>query len=184
MCEKFKIDREKLNNIVIRYRKEIQNANKIEKDVIKERYIELVINTLGTDTLREAISYNVLKVDAQKILEGELISDFYSDEESLKMIEGISNYEIVGDWQQFRTVKSEYLFKLPKNVQDVFAENFAIGNEDAKECLLKLWENNIQTTGTDVIRKSSPRSTNNITIKCYAPNMRFIFETIRKSITC
>ena len=95
------------------------------------------------------------------------------------MLEGLSNYDIVGNWQHFRTVESQYLFKLPKNMQELFAENFSIGNHDAKECLLKLWENHIETTGTDVIRESSPGSTNNITIQCYAPDMRFMIENIR-----
>ena len=99
------------------------------------------------------------------------------------MIEGLSNYEIVGDWQYFRTVKSQYLFKLPENMQEVFAENFAIGNDDAKKCLLKLWKEHIKTTGTDVTREYSPGSTNNITIQCHANEMRFIFETLRKNVT-
>lgn len=179
MNEKFKIDRNKLNEIVNKYREEAQNKSGTEKDVIKEHYIKLVINTLGTDVLREAIAYDALKLDAQEILDGKPISSFYSDEESLKMIEGLSNYEIVGDWQYFRTVESQYLFKLPKNMQELFAENFAIGNDEAKECLLKLWENHVETSGTDIVRKSSPGSTNNITIECYGPDMRFMFETIR-----
>lgn len=179
MNERFKIDRNKINEIVNKYREEIQNKYGTEKDAIQERYIDLVINTLGTDVLREAISCDVLKTDAQNILEGKPISIYYSDEESLKMLEGLSNYNIVGDWQHFRTVESQYLFKLPKNMQQLFAENFAIGNHDAKECLLKLWENHIETTGTDVLRESTPGSTNNITIQCYAADMRFMFETIR-----
>lgn len=179
MNEKFKINRNKLNEIVNKYREETQSKYEAEKDAIQERYIELVINTLGTDVLREAISYDVLKTDAKNILDGKPISIFYSDEESLKMLEGLSNYDIVGNWQHFRTVESQYLFKLPKNMQELFAENFSIGNHDAKECLLKLWENHIETTGTDVIRESSPGSTNNITIQCYAPDMRFMIENIR-----
>lgn len=179
MKEKFKINRNKLNEIVNKYREETQSKSKMEKDPIQERYIELVINILGTDVLREAISYDVLKNDALNILEGKPISIFYSDEESLKMLEGLSNYSIVGDWQHFRTVQSQYLFKLPKNMQELFAENFAIGSHNAKECLLKLWENHIETTGTDVIRESTPGSTNNITIQCHASDMRFMIETIR-----
>lgn len=129
--------------------------------------------------LREAIFPDALKEDALSVLEGKQICENYSDEESLKMLEGLSNNEIVGDWQRFRTIEPQYLFKLPKNMQALFAENFSIGNPDAKECLLKLWENKIQTRGTDVIRKYVPGSTNCITIECYAEDMRFMAETLR-----
>lgn len=107
----------------------------------------------------------------------------YSNEDSLRMIEGLSNYEIIGDWQHFLTVNSQYLFELPKDMQEAFAENFAIGNNDARECLLTLWENHIETTGTDVIREESPGSTNCITMQCHAPDVRFMLETLRKKIT-
>lgn len=183
MKEKFKIDREKLEKIVNQYEIDIKGKNKKESKQIKEHYIELVIDCLGTDTLKEAISYDALESDATSILERQSISEFYSDEECLKMIEGLSNYEIVGDWQHFRSVKSQYLFKLPENMQEVFAENFAIGNDDAKKCLLKLWKEHIETTGTDVKREYSPGSMNNITIQCHADEMRFILETLRKNVT-
>lgn len=179
MDKKFKINRDKLNEIINTYRKEIQGKNEAGKNVVLERYVNFVIHALGTEGLREAISYDVLRRDAQNILDGKKICPYYSNEEALKMLEGLSNYEIVGDWQRFRTVEPQYLFKLPKNMQELFAENFSIGNPDAKECLLKLWENHIETTGTDVIRKSSPGSTNNITIQCYAPNICCMAETMR-----
>ena len=183
MKEKFKIDREKLEKIVNQYEIDIKGKNKKEKEKIKEQYTELVIDCLGTNALREAIQEEPLKKDARSILERKEISEFYSDEECLQMIEGLSNYEIVGDWQYFRTVKSQYLFKLPENMQEVFAENFAIGNDDAKKCLLKLWKEHIKTTGPDVTREYSPGSTNNITIECHADEMRFVFETLRKNVT-
>ena len=183
MSEKFQINRDKLNDIVNKYNQETQGKNDTEKESIQSKYIELVINELGTETLREAISYDVLEYTAKNMLEGNLMHTSYSNEESLRMIEGLSNYEIVGDWQHFLTVKSQYLFKLPENMQEVFAENFAIGNNDASECLLTLWENHIETTGTDVIREESPGSTNCITMQCHAPDVRFMLETLRKKNT-
>ena len=140
MSEKFQINRDKLKDIVNKYNQETQGKNDAEKESIQSKYIELVINELGTETLREAISYDVLEYTAKNMLEGNLMHTSYSNEESLRMIEGLSNYEIVGDWQHFLTVEPQYLFELPKNMQKVFAENFAIGNDDAKKCLLKLWK--------------------------------------------
>lgn len=183
MSEKFQINRDKLNDIVNKYNQETQGKNDAEKESIQSKYIELVINELGTETLREAISYDVLEYTAKNMLEGNLMHTSYSNEESLRMIEGLSNYEIVGDWQHFLTVEPQYLFELPKNMQKVFAENFAIGNNDASECLLTLWENHIETTGTDVIREESPGSTNCITMQCHAPDVRFMLETLRKKNT-
>lgn len=179
MKEKFKIDREKLNEVIEEYREEIQNKRESEKARIRKHYSELVINILGTEALKEAINYDVLRLDAERILNGRQIQASYSNEDVLMMLEGLSNYEIVGDWQYFRTVESQYLFKLPENMQELFAENFAIGNQDAKECLLELWKNHIATTGTDVIRKSSPGSTNNITIQCDKSDIRYMIETMR-----
>lgn len=98
MKEKFKIDREKLEKIVNQYEVDIKGKNKKEKEKIKEQYTELVIDCLGTNALREAIQEEPLKKDARSILERKEISEFYSDEECLQMIEGLSNYEIVGDW--------------------------------------------------------------------------------------
>ena len=184
MKEKFVINREKLKNLINKYEIEIQGKNEEDKDKILKKYSQLVIDTLGTDALKEAIGVNILKYDAESILNRKQIHKCYSDKECLEMLEGLSNYEIVGDWQQFRTIKSEYLFKLPRSSQEVFAENFSIGNNDAKECLLKLWERKIKTTGTDVIRKSSPKSINNITIECRAQDMRFMMETLRKNVAC
>ena len=184
MSEKFVIDRKRLNQLVEEYgieKRQARSENDAEK--IEQKYIELVIDTLGTNALREAIDDWALEVEARDILNNKKLNGFYSYEERLNMLEGLSNYEIVGDWQCFLTVKSEYLFKLPKSMQELFAENFAIGNEDAKECLLKLWENHISTTGIDVVRKSVPRSTNYIAIRCNEEDMEVMFETLRKKIT-
>ena len=179
MREKFKIDRNKLNDIVNKYRQEIQEKSDSEKESIQSKYIELIINELGTETLKEAIDNEILNFMAKNILEGNSIHAYYSNEESLRMIEGLSNYEIVGDWQRFLTVKSQYLFKLPKNMQEVFAGNFAIGNNDAKECLLKLWENNIETTGIDIMRAERPGSINSIVLCCDVQDAYFILGTLR-----
>lgn len=98
MSEKFQINRDKLKDIVNKYNQETKGKNDAEKESIQSKYIELVINELGTETLREAISYDVLEYTAKNMLEGNLMHTSYSNEESLRMIEGLSNYEIVGDW--------------------------------------------------------------------------------------
>lgn len=183
MKEKFKIDREKLEKIVNQYEVDIKGKNEEEKEKIEEHYVQMVIECLGTKVLQEAIDEYALKNDARRILERECISKFYSDEECLQMLEGLSNYEIIGDWQHFRTVKSQYLFKLPENMQEMFAKNFAIGNDDARRCLLKLWKEHIETTGIDVKREYSPGSMNSVTIQCHADEMIFMFETLRKNGT-
>ena len=179
MKEKFKINEKKISEVIEQYKKE-------KEDILEERkqeYKEKVIDLLGNEALKLAIDKVILEHYTQRLLDGEKIHDCYSNEDFFKMVEGLSNYEIVGDWQQFLTVNTEYLFKLPRNMQEKFAENFSIGNSDAKECLLTLWENNIETTGTDVIRPEVPASTNNITIKCYSPDMKYMIETLRQIIT-
>ena len=183
MEEKFKINREKIEELVNQYEIDIKGKNEEEKPKIKENYVKLVIDCLGTNTLKEAIQHDPIRRDAISILERRKISEYYSNEECLQMIEGLSNYEIVGDWQYFRTVEPEYLFELSKDMQEVFAKNFAIGNNDAKECLLKLWKENIKTMGTDIKRKYAPGSTNSITIQCDVNEMRFMIETLRKNDT-
>ena len=55
-----------------------------------------------------------------------------------------------------------------------------IGNIDLKNCLLHLWENKIETTGVDTMRPESAGSTYNITIKCFATNVKCMTEIIRK----
>lgn len=179
MDKKFKINRKELSNIIEQYEKEKGNITQEKYDEYKKK----VMNSLGTDVLDEAIDESVLEHYTKRILNKELIHDCYSNEDFFKMIEGISNYEIVGDWQHFLTVNSEYLFKLPVNMKEKFAENFGIGNTDAKECLLNLWKNGIETTGTDIIRPESPSSTNNITMKCKSSDMIYMIETLRKTIT-
>ena len=184
MSEKFVIDRKRLNQLVEEYGIEKRQArSKNDEKKIKEKYVELVINTLGTSALREAIDEEPLKDAVYRILTNKKIHESYSNEESLNMIEGLSNYEIVGDWQCFWTVKSEYLFKLPKSMQEIFAENFAIGNEAAKVCLLKLWEKHIMTRAIDVARKSEPDSNNYIVIQCNKEDMSVMFETLRQKNT-
>ena len=182
MSEKFKIDRNKLKDIFERYNQEIQGLDEDKKESIKNKYTKFVINELGTEVLKEAISEESLNYVAGGFLDRKLLHEYYTYEESLNMLEGISNYEIIGDWQHFLTINAQYLFKLPKNMQEKFAENFSIGNKDAKECLLKLWKYHIETTGTDIVRPESKGSTNNITISCFAPDMRFMLETLRKNI--
>ncbi len=183
MEEKFKINRKKIEELVNQYEIDIKGKNEEKKAKIKENYVKLVIDCLGTNALKEAIQHEPIRRDAISILERRKISEYYSNEECLQMIEGLSNYEIVGDWQYFRTVEPEYLFKLSKDMQEIFAKNFAIGNNDAKECLLKLWKENIKTMGTDIKRKYAPGSTNSITIQCDVNEMRFMLETLRKNDT-
>lgn len=122
MDKKFKIDRKELSNIIEQYEKEKGNITQEKYDEYKKK----VMNSLGTDVLDEAIDESVLEHYTKRILNKELIHDCYSNEDFFKMIEGISNYEIVGDWQHFLTVNSEYLFKLPVNMQEKFAEKNGI----------------------------------------------------------
>ena len=69
MSEKFVIDRKRLNQLVGEYRIEKRQArSKNDEKKIKEKYVELVINTLGTSALREAIDEEPLKDAAYRIL--------------------------------------------------------------------------------------------------------------------
>ena len=179
MKEKFKIDEKKISEIIEQYKKEKEDISEERK----QEYEKKVIDLLGNEALKLAIDKVILEHYTQRLLDGEKIHYYYANEDFFKMIEGLSNYEIVGDWQHFLTVNTEYLFKLPRNMQEKFAENFSIGNQNAKECLLNLWRNNIETTGTDIMRPEIPASTNNITIKCYSPDMRYMIETLRQIIT-
>lgn len=182
MEEKFKLNKNKLNQLVAQYQSKLNSIpakSKEHRQEIKKYYSNLILSTLGNVNLKRAISVDVLQDIAEQILDGNLIHQSYSNEETLQMLEGLSNFEIIGDWQHFYTVESQYLFGLPRDMQEKFAENFSIGNPDAKELLLYLWENHIETTGIDVIRTSSSGSTNNISIQCYAPDMRFMAETLR-----
>jgi len=99
------------------------------------------------------------------------------------MIEGISNNEIVGDWQHFLTLESSYIFQLPEDKQRLFARNFSIGNKDAENSLMELWKYKIETRGTDIIRPYSEDSINNITLRCNAKDIQCLTETIRKIYT-
>lgn len=184
MSEEFKINKFRLNEIINQYNQEQKAENTKEKENIPKKYFELVLNELGTDVLKEAISFDAQNCIVKNILERKRINEFYTNEESLRMLEGISNYNIVGDWQCFFTVTSQYIFKLPAEKQRMFAENFAIGNNDAKECLLKLWQNHIETTGTDIARKGRPGSTNAVTMKCNISDLHVMMETLRKGFNC
>lgn len=180
MKEEFKIDQEELSSIINQYN---ENKDNISEEEFKD-YTERIIKLLGTDVLGSAINKESLEHCVSEMLNNGKFHRCYSNEDSLKMIEGISNYEIIGDWQYFLTVNSKYLFKLPEEMQEKFADNFSIGNQDAKKCLLNLWKNNIQTTGTDVIRANTPQSLNTITIACdLGEDVLSMTETIRKIIT-
>lgn len=55
MSEKFQINRDKLNDIVNEYRRETQGKSDAEKESIQRKYIKLVINELGTETLKKLL---------------------------------------------------------------------------------------------------------------------------------
>ena len=135
---KFKIDRNKIDEIVQEYNDNLnKNESSHEDDAILSQYIDRIIHVLGNDNLIKAIDIDVLEYYVKGILHGEKIHYFYENDETYAMLEGLSNKEIVGDWQHFLTVNSEYIFELPQEQQEKFAQNFSIGNASAKECLVE-----------------------------------------------
>ena len=130
---KFKIDRNKIDEIVQEYNDNLnKNESSHEDDAILSQYIDRIIHVLGNDNLIKAIDIDVLEYYVKGILHGEKIHYFYENDETYAMLEGLSNKEIVGDWQHFLTVNSEYIFELPQEQQEKFAQNFSIGNASAK----------------------------------------------------
>ena len=176
MEKKFKINKEKINRIISEYNNLCGNATQEERI----KYQNQLLSAIGTDVLTKAIDEDILRRYIDLMLNQKQAHDFYSNEEFLMMIEGISNFEIVGDWQHFLTINPEYIFDLPHESQEKFAENFSIGNIDLKNCLLDLWKNKIETTGVDTMRPEAAGSTYNITIKCFATNVECMTEIIRK----
>lgn len=120
MEEKFKLNKNKIIQLVAQYQSKLKSIpvkNKEHRQEIKKYYSNLILSTLGNDNLKRAISVDVLQDIAEQILDGNLIHQSYSNEETLQMLEGLSNFEIIGDWQHFYTVESQYLFRLPRDMQ-------------------------------------------------------------------
>ena len=181
--EKFKIDRDKLEKIVQEYQQKlIKFKNMPEEELLTNEYINKIIHIWGNENLLKAIDLDVLKYYASNMLNKEKIHYYYEDLQTLDMIEGLSNKEVVGDWQHFWTIKSEFIFELPQEQQEKIAENFAVGNSSAQKCLVELWKKHIKTTGTDVIRAESPGSTNNITISTSKEKMPILIESLAKNL--
>ena len=180
---KFIIDRNKLNEIVQEFQhKLVEVKGKSEEEKLISKYTNKVVDILGNENLHRAIDINVLFHYINNILNKQKIHDCYNDEETLKMLEGLSNKQIVGDWQYFLTIKSDFIFELPQEQQEKIAENFAIGNNSAKQCLVELWKNHIKTNGTDVIRPYVQGSTNCITISSSIEKMSNYVEVLAKNL--
>ena len=180
---KFIIDRNKLNEIVQEFQhKLVEVKGKSEEEKLISKYTNKVVDILGNENLHRAIDINVLFHYINNILNKQKIHDCYNDEETLKMLEGLSNKQIVGDWQYFLTIKSDFIFELPQEQQEKIAENFAIGNNSAKQCLVELWKNHIKTNGTDVIRPDVQGSTNCITISSSIEKMSNYVEVLAKNL--
>lgn len=181
--EKFTIDRNKLNEIVQEFQhKLVEVKGKSEEEKLISKYTNKVVDILGNENLHRAIDINVLFHYINNILNKQKIHDCYNDEETLEMLEGLSNKQIVGDWQYFLTIKSDFIFELPQEQQEKIAENFAIGNNSAKQCLVELWKNHIKTNGTDVIRPDVQGSTNCITISSSIEKMSNYVEVLAKNL--
>lgn len=181
--EKFKMNRDKLEKIVQEYQQKLEKFKDTpEEEMLTNEYIDKIIHIWGNDNLLKAIDLEALKHYASNMLNKEKIHYNYEDIQTLDMIEGLSNKEVVGDWQHFWTIKSEFIFELPQEQQEKIAENFAVGNNSAKECLVELWKKHIKTTGTDVIRSESPGSTNNITISTSQEKMPILIESLAKNL--
>lgn len=180
---KFIIDRNKLNEIVQEFQhKLVEVKGKSEEEKLISKYTNKVVDILGNENLHRAIDINVLFHYINNILNKQKIHDCYNDEETLEMLEGLSNKQIVGDWQYFLTIKSDFIFELPQEQQEKIAENFAIGNNSAKQCLVELWKNHIKTNGTDVIRPDVQGSTNCITISSSIEKMSNYVEVLAKNL--
>ncbi len=181
--EKFTIDRNKLNEIVQEFQQKLVEVKGTpEEEKLISKYTNKIVDILGNENLHRAIDINVLFHYINNILNKQKIHDCYNDEETLKMLEGLSNKQIVGDWQYFLTIKSDFIFKLPQEQQEKIAENFAIGNNSAKQCLVELWKNHIKTNGTDVIRPDAQGSTNCITISSSIEKMSNYVEVLAKNL--
>lgn len=99
---KFIIDRNKLNEIVQEFQhKLVEVKGKSEEEKLISKYTNKVVDILGNENLHRAIDINVLFHYINNILNKQKIHDCYNDEETLKMLEGLSNKQIVGDWQYF-----------------------------------------------------------------------------------
>ena len=181
--EKFTIDRNKLNEIVQEFQQKLVEVKGTpEEEKLISKYTNKIVDILGNENLHRAIDINVLFHYINNILNKQKIHDCYNDEETLKMLEGLSNKQIVGDWQYFLTIKSDFIFELPQEQQEKIAENFAIGNNSAKQCLVELWKNHIKTNGTDVIRPDVQGSTNCITISSSIEKMSNYVEVLAKNL--
>ncbi len=157
--KEFRINRELLWEIVSKYR----NNHYGQIPHIKEYYINQIISLLGNDALKEALDEQPLRAVAEGLLNDKPHIEYILEEE-LNMIEGLSNYKCVGDWQHYLNVKSEYLFKLPNDELEKFAQSFSIGNDDLKNCLLQFWKNRISTVSVDLARKEYNGSMNYIAL--------------------
>ena len=181
--EKFIIDRNKLNEIVQEFQQKlVEVKGTTEEETLIRKYTNKIMHVLGNEDLQRAIDINVLFHYINNMLEGQKIHDWYNDEETLKMLEGLSNKQVVGDWQHFLTIKSDFIFELSQEQQEKIAENFAIGNGSAKECLIELWKNHIETNGTDVIRPEVQGSTNCITISTSIEKIPRYVEVLAKNL--
>ncbi len=181
--EKFIIDRNKLNEIVQEFQQKlVEVKGKTKEEALISKYTSKIMYELGNENLQRAIDTNVLFHYINNILNKQKIHDWYSDEETLKMLEELSNKQVVGDWQRFLTIKSDFIFELPLEQQEKIAENFAIGNNSAKQCLIELWKNHIKTNGTDVIRPEVQGSTNCITISAAVEKIPSYVETLAKNL--
>lgn len=179
---KFRIDRNKINQIVQEYNENPDKGNcSLKRRFVINQYIDKIIQELGNENLLKAIGRETLEHYVEGILKGEKIHHFYEDDETYAMLEGLSNKEIVGDWQHFLTVNSEYIFELPQEQQVEFAKNFSIGNVSAQNCLVELWKNHIETTGVDIKRPEVPGSTNNITITLPEEKIPFYVERLARN---
>ena len=181
--EKFKIDKNKLNEIVeIFQQRQSENRSPMEEERLTNHYRYQIVKVLGNEKLVKAIGIDALNFLADRILRKEKMHFFYEDADTLNMIEGLSNNEIIGDWQHFLSVKSDFLFSLPEKQQEEVARNFAIGNISAQKCLMELWKNKIKTSGTDVMRAEVSNSTNNITIVVPIERLSYCVETLAKGL--
>ncbi len=112
--EKFIIDRNKLNGIVQEFQQKLVEVKGTQKEeALISKYTSKIMYVLGNENLQKAIDTNVLFHYINNILNKQKIHDWYNDEETLKMLEGLSNKQVVGDWQRFLTIKSDFIFELP-----------------------------------------------------------------------
>ena len=182
--EKFTIDRNKLNEIVQEFQQKLVEVKGTpEEEKLISKYTNKIWQVLGNENFQRAVgSVEDLEYFIHNILNRNKIHKDYSDSDTLKMLEGLSNKQVVGDWQCFLTIKSDFIFELPQEQQEKIAENFAIGNSSAKECLIELWKNHIKTSGTDVIRPEVQWSINCITISATIEKLPSYVEILAKKL--